>query len=319
MSQRNRSGRGSARNTGGQSHGEEVQIWDSCKSQLSEIITGINAENDALAKLVEMDKKAGAMDADEVPNDSLKQMDDLCRTGLKYSDANVASLRSVVEQLKILRAVVVAKEQNDAASAGPGKRAARDTAASSLYDFDTAGDSPVPSPIGNTTRKQSERNKDRDSMPPKAESVEPQAQGSSATKTKTVFAKGDAVAFKPKPSAGDGQPDWIMGEVAQVLGDSKNRRYKVLDIEPEDQSKQKEYRLQPIQMIAITPEDKAASLPDWEPGQVVLALYPQTTTFYQAEVDSSTADGKVKLKFDGENDAMMLQQVERRFVIEFRP
>lgn len=317
MSQRNRSGRGSARNTGGQTHGEEVHIWDSCKNQLSDIVTGINNENENLAKLVEMDKKAGAMDANEVPNESLKQMDELCRTGLKYSEANVASLKSVVEQLKILRAVVVAKEQNEAGAAGPGKRAARDATASSLYDFDTAGDSPVPSPIGNTTRKQSERNKDRDSMPPKAESVEPQ--GSAASKSKAVFTKGDAVAFKPKASAGDGQPDWIMGEVAQVLGDAKNRRYKVLDIEPDDQSKQKEYRLQPIQMIPITPEDKAASLPDWEPGQMVLALYPQTTTFYQAEVHSTDDDGKVNLKFEGENDSTTLQQVERRFVIEFRP
>ena len=53
------------------------------------------------------------------------------------------------------------------------------------------------------------------------------------------------------------------------------------------------------------------------PKKAVLALYPQTTTFYKAEVISTT-EGKVNLRFEGENDSAMLQQVERRFV-ENRP
>lgn len=326
MSNRNR-GRGSSSRNNGQTHGEEAQIWDSCKSQMGEIITGINAENDSLAKLVEMDKAAGTMDADEVPADSLKQMEELCRAGVKHSEANVSSIRSVMDQLKILRAVVVAKEQAEAQSAGPLKRAAtREStasaaaaAASSLYDFDGAGDSPVPSPIGNSTRNKSERNKerDRDSVPPKADSVEPPS-SVSGSKSKVVFAKGDAVAFKPKAASNEQGSDWIMGEVAQVSGEGKSRRYKVLDIEPDDQSKQKEYRSSASSMIFITPESQASTLADWESGQTVLALYPNTTTFYKAEVDSMDKEGKVNLKFEGENDSNTLQQVERRYVIEFR-
>lgn len=328
MSQRNRSGRGSSRNNGG-SHGEEAQIWESCKSQLAEIVTGINNENDSLQELVDMDKQVGAMDPDKIPGSSLKTMENLCRSGVKFSEANITALKGVTEQLKILRAVVVAKEQAEAAAAGPGKRAARDSAASSsLYDFDAAGDSPVPSPIGGS-RKHSERNKDRDrerdkerererdrdSIPPKAESVEPPG---SANKSKIIFSKGDAVAFKPKAGTTEGVADWIMGEVAQVMGEGKSRRYKVLDIEPDDQSKQKEYRTSASSMIAITPESQASTLKDWEKGQVVLALYPQTTTFYKAEVHSMDGAGKVNLKFEGENDSTTLQQVERRFVIEYR-
>lgn len=324
MSQRNRSGRGSSRNNGG-SHGEEAQIWESCKGQLAEIVTGINNENDSLQELVDMDKQVGAMDPDKIPGDSLKKMENLCRSGVKFSEANITALKGVTEQLKILRAVVVAKEQAEAAAAGPTKRAARDSAASSsLYDFDAGGDSPVPSPIGGS-RKHSERNKDlnrerererdRDSIPPKAESVEPPG---SANKSKVIFSKGDAVAFKPKASTTEGVADWIMGEVAQVLGEGKSRRYKVLDIEPDDQSKQKEYRTSASSMIAITPESQASTLKDWEKGQTVLALYPNTTTFYMAEVDSMDGAGKVNLKFEGESDSTTLQAVERRFVIEFR-
>ncbi|KAJ4267210.1 hypothetical protein NW762_003311 [Fusarium torreyae] len=334
MSQRNRSGRASNRNNGN-SHGEEVQIWDLCKSQVGEIVSGINAENDSLTELVTMDKQVGAMDLEKIPGDSLKDMEQLCRTGVKHSEANMSALKNTIEQLKVLRAVVHAKEQQDAQAAGPGKRQARDSAAaaSSLYDFDGAGDSPVPSPIGGSSRKygdrarererERERERDRDSMPPKADSVEPQGSvgsgvGSGNNKSKVVFSKGDAVAFKPKALNGDSTSDWILGEVAQVMGEGKSRRYKVLDIEPEDQSKQKEYRSSASSMIPITPESQAATLKDWESGKVVLALYPNTTTFYKAEVHSMDNDGKVNLKFEGENDSSTLQQVERRFVIEYR-
>ncbi|KAF4468296.1 SAGA-associated factor 29 [Fusarium albosuccineum] len=330
MSQRNRSGRASNRNNGN-SHGEEVQIWELCKSQVGEIVSGINAENDSLTELVTMDKQVGAMDLEKIPGESLKEMEQLCRTGVKYSEANMAALKNTIEQLKVLRAVVQAKEQADAAAAGPGKRQARNdtaAAASSLYDFDGAGDSPVPSPIGGSSRKYGdrarERERDRDSMPPKADSVEPQGSvgsgvgSGSSSKLKVVFSKGDAVAFKPKPVNGDQISDWILGEVAQVMGEGKSRRYKVLDIEPDDQSKQKEYRSSASSMIMITPESQAGSLKDWESGKVVLALYPNTTTFYKAEVHSMDNDGKVNLKFEGENDSTTLQQVERRFVIEYR-
>ncbi|KAG5978129.1 hypothetical protein E4U55_006364 [Claviceps digitariae] len=381
MSQRNRSGRGSNRSNGNNAHGEEAQIWDSCKNQMAEIVSGINAENDNLNELVSLDKKVGSMDVEKMPNDTLKRMEQLCRNGVKHSEANITSIKAVMEQLKIMRAVVVAKEQAEGgSSASTGKRNARDTGASvanaaSLYDFDGAGDSPVPSPIGSSSRKYGDRssNRDRDSIPPKAESVEPQgstgtAAGSSTSasvtasaaasapasnttaassataaaaaaaaaapasasasasaaaatansnKSKIVFSKGDSVAFKPK-LGGEGVSDWILGEVLQVLGEGKSRRYKVLDIEPDDQSKQKEYRTSASSMIPITPASQASTLKDWEAGQVVLALYPNTTTFYKAEVHSMDGQGRVDLKFEGENDSTTTQQVERRFVIEYR-
>lgn len=329
MSQRNRSGRGSNRNNGN-SHGEEVQIWELCKGQVSDIVSGINTENDSLTELVNMDKQVGTMDLEKIPGDSLQQMEQLCRTGVKHSEANMVALKSLSDQLKVLRAVVVAKEQSEAQAAGPGKRQARDSAAtaSSLYDFDGAGDSPVPSPMGGSSRKYGDRssNRDRDSMPPKADSVEPQGSSGSgagsnagaSNKSKVLFSKGDSVAFKPRQVNGDQTTDWILGEVAQVLGEGKSRRYKVLDIEPDDQSKQKEYRSSASSMISITAESQASTLKDWEHGKVVLALYPNTTTFYKAEVHNMADNGKVNLKFEGENDSSTLQQVERRFVIEYR-
>lgn len=335
MSQRSRHARGSNRNNVSNHVGEELGFWLSAKDKLVECVNDINEENDNLNDILKMDKKLGAMDGDDITNDMMKQLEELCRSGVKYSDNNISNLKEVIERLKVVRAVVADKEQADVPPTVPNKRVStRDsTAASSLYDFDATGDSPVPSPIGGPARKYGERssNRDRDSMPPKADSAEPQgpsvggssaasASGaaSAANKFKVVFQKGDTVAFKPKSSNGDPASDWILGEVAQVLGEGKSRRYKVLDVEPEDQSKQKEYRSSASSMIPIPPESQAASLRESEPGQVVLALYPNTTTFYKAEVDSTAEDGRVNLKFEGENDSSTLQQVERRFVIEYR-
>ncbi|KAL6788972.1 SGF29 tudor-like domain-containing protein [Trichoderma sp. SZMC 28012] len=329
MSQRNRSGRGSNRNNGG-AHGEEVQIWDEAKASFNDLINGINSDNDNLGQLVNMDKQAGTMDSDSVPTDTMKQMEELCRSGVKKSEDNITAAKNLMERLKVIRAVVVAKEQAEAPPTGPSKRSTTRTdsaaaAAASLYEFNEPGDSPVPSPMVGSSRKHGERSStiDRNSIPPKADSVEPPgstsgAAGSSTNKSKILFSKGDEVAFKPKAVNGEQTSDWILGEVAQVLGEGKSRRYKVIDIEPDDQSKQKEYRSSASSMIPITPESQASSLKDYEAGHVVLALYPQTTTFYKAEVHSMTSTGKVDLKFEGENDSTTLQQVERRYVIEYR-
>ncbi|EHK25794.1 uncharacterized protein TRIVIDRAFT_32689 [Trichoderma virens Gv29-8] len=323
MSQRNRSGRGSNRNNGG-AHGEEVQIWDEAKASFNDLISGINSDNDNLGQLVAMDKQAGTMDSDSVPTDMMKQMEELCRSGVKFSEDNINAAKNLMERLKVVRAVVVAKEQAEAPPTGPSKRSTtRDNAAAaSLYEFNGADDSPVPSPIPSSSRKHGDRSSTRDSMPPKADSVEPPGSISGAAgstnKSKILFSKGDEVAFKPKAANGEQTSDWILGEVAQVLGEGKSRRYKVIDIEPDDQSKQKEYRSSASSMIPITPESQASSLKDYEAGHVVLALYPQTTTFYKAEVHSMTSTGKVDLKFEGENDSTTLQQVERRYVIEYR-
>ncbi|KFA67948.1 hypothetical protein S40285_03549 [Stachybotrys chlorohalonatus IBT 40285] len=368
-SQRSRSARANNRNVT-QGVDEDAVAWDQCKNLSTDVIAGVNADNDTLNAIVALDKKVGAMDEADIPYKDLDEMDVLLRGGLKELEKTQSVIQATIDKLLIVRAIAEDRERVAQAAAGPSKRSAtreaareanreREAAAtpvppatatattttttttgasaSSLYDFDAAGDSPMPSPIGGSSARGSKlgsgerdrdrerdrgSNRDRDSMPPKADSVEPQGPGlAGGIKSKVLFSKGDAVAFKPRAGAGgsgDAQSDWILGEVAQVLGEGKSRRYKVLDIEPDDHSKQKEYRSSASSMIMITPEDQASTLKDWEAGKVVLALYPNTTTFYKAEVHSMGADGKVDLKFEGENDSTTLQQVERRFVIEYR-
>ncbi|KAJ0337677.1 hypothetical protein COL922a_006474 [Colletotrichum nupharicola] len=345
MSQRNRSGRGSNRNNGS-GHGEEIQLWNDAKDKFQEIVTGVNQENDNLAELIKLDKKAASASKDggNPSSNDLNKMEQFCRSGVKLSENNSNNIKNLVEQLKILKAVQQAKELAEApatttSSSRTGSSTRnRDAAAAALYDFDGAGDSPVPSPIGGSSRKFGDRGSNRDSMPPKADSVEPQGStgsntaGSSsgalgsnaaAARSKISFSKGDKVAFKRKkdePQQGEAPYDWILGEVVGIIGEGKSRRYKCLDVEPEDNVKPKEYKTFASGMIPIPPENQTHNLAKLEAGKMVLGLYPQTTAFYAADVVGIEADGKtVNLKFHGENDSSTTHQVERRYVLEYRP
>lgn len=344
MSQRNRSGRGSNRNNGS-GHGEEVQLWESAKEKFHEIVNGVNQENDNLEELLKLDKKAAvaSKDGGNPSGNDLNKMEQFCRTGVKLSENNSNNIKHLIEQLKILKAVQQAKEAAEApATTTTSSRTGsstrnRDAAAAALYDFDGAGDSPVPSPMG-SSRKFGDRSSNRDSMPPKADSVEPQgstgsntagsssgALGSNANAARTSkmsFSKGDKVAFKRKkdePQQGETPFDWILGEVVGIIGEGKSRRYKCLDVEPEDNVKPKEYKTFASAMIPILPENQTHTLAKLEAGRMVLGLYPQTTAFYAADVVGTEADGKtVNLKFHGENDSSTTHQVERRYVLEYR-
>lgn len=57
-----------------------------------------------------------------------------------------------------------------------------------------------------------------------------------------------------------------------------------------------------------------ATLPSFSIGKQVLARYPDTTTFYRAEVMGSKKD-VYRLKFEGEEDDKEME-VDRRFVLD---
>ncbi|CAI4212199.1 unnamed protein product [Parascedosporium putredinis] len=257
MSQRNRSGRGLNRNNGS-SHGEEAALWDTLKDKLPEVLAKINEDGRNLEELLKLDAEASAYRKRKgTPASLIAKMDAHCRKGVKATEAMKLEIPAYVEKINILRAILQAnKDQgSDSAETGSAERSGSVTA-------------------GNGGSAAA-------------------AAAAAQAKSKVVFAKGDEVAFRPKQVTGGEQPDWILGEVAAVIGDGKTRRYKVMDVEPDEPS-------------------------PWESGKIVLALYPQTTTFYKAEVVSTSVDGKVNLHFEGENDSATLQQVERRFVVDFR-
>lgn len=332
-SQRNRQ-RGSNRNSESGSHGEELQLWESLKAKSPTIAKLFNESSDNELAILDADRKAAeAVRRGELKTSNVGDLDAALRKQVRHSENTGAQLRQMIEEAKILRAVMKAKEeqqeQQTSSSRSATQRAKESAASSSVYDFDGVGDSPVPSPNANASRRMgggSSSKGDRDSVPPKldrstpaakAGSVEPQGASSSAShlaRSKVTFAKGDEVAFRPKP-ANNEPTDWILGIVQDVRGEGKSRRYKVLDADVEA-GNQKDYRTSASNMIAIQKE--GSPLAPLENGKIVLALYPNTTTFYKAEVMDMTADGKVNLKFEGEESSNTTHTVMRRYVVEYR-
>ncbi|KAK0629439.1 SGF29 tudor-like domain-containing protein [Bombardia bombarda] len=186
--------------------------------------------------------------------------------------------------------------------------------------------------LGGSAGGGSDRSGNRDSVPPrggdrdtpgKGDSVPPESSvgagsATAAQRAKVTFHKGQDVVFKPKPSATTESTEWMMGKVQQVLGEGKSRRYKVQDADPDLPPDQRvEYRTSASSMIPIPAADVV--LPELDKGKTVLALYPDSTTFYKAEVmGADAATGRVSLRFEGEENSVTLQLVDRRYVVEYR-
>jgi SAGA-associated factor 29 len=132
-----------------------------------------------------------------------------------------------------------------------------------------------------------------------------------------VYAKDEEVAFKRKVAGGKpDEQDWILGRVVRVIGEGKSRRYEVQDPFPDEGSVNPLFKSSASQMVPIPPEGTA--LEDYEVGKRVLALYPDTTTFYRAEVKAMLDGGaRVQLLFEDEA-AGALKIVERRFVLDHK-
>ncbi|KAF2102673.1 hypothetical protein NA57DRAFT_71661 [Rhizodiscina lignyota] len=112
----------------------------------------------------------------------------------------------------------------------------------------------------------------------------------------------------------------ILCSVTSVIGEGKQRRYEIRDIDDSLPTPPQPYRASVSALVSIPPPEMNEKLPSLSSGKQVLALYPSTTTFYKAEVvtpkDKSEAKkGWVRLRFEGEDEAEKEQEVERRYVL----
>lgn len=188
---------------------------------------------------------------------------------------------------------------------------------SSLPDHggDAARDSPVPSPAENRHIRKIATGRTSSQPPRMKERTEPgDANEPAPSRTKVVFKERDDVAFRPKANPGE-ETDWIQGIVVQVIGEGKSRRYKVQDPFPDEGKPSKEYMSSASSMAPIPPP--TAILGPYEVGKRVLALYPETTTFYRADVKAMLENSRVRLLFEGDEDGVY-KEVERRFVLDHK-
>ncbi|KAF2757618.1 hypothetical protein EJ05DRAFT_538780 [Pseudovirgaria hyperparasitica] len=122
--------------------------------------------------------------------------------------------------------------------------------------------------------------------------------------------RGTEVFYRNKAKAVEGEG--ILCSVTAVIGDGKQRRYEIIDADPEPPTPPQPYRASVNHLVPIQPDNKG--LGKLGAGAAVLALYPQTTTFYKAEVVSMEGE-VVTLKFEGEEEKDREMAVERRYVL----
>ncbi|KAK9451887.1 SGF29 tudor-like domain-containing protein [Limtongia smithiae] len=129
-----------------------------------------------------------------------------------------------------------------------------------------------------------------------------------------IPAVGSQVAFRPKKQKG-ADAEWIQCEITKIMGDGSKVRYEVQDPEPDENNNPGQmYKAGPKDIILIS--SNSADLQPYPTGTRVLARYPETTTFYRAEVIGTKRDGTCRLKFEGEEEVGKETEVERRLVLE---
>lgn len=346
MSSRKRADRGRSGGNG-DSAGEQT-IWDGCQDSIKKIMELVQTSEACKKKIFAMEADFAEMENND-KKPSVKQIDALSalqREQVKLTDQIAAILKGgngdntpLLESLTLLRALISHNEkdamepyQSQSSRRGASSREAHLNRSS--MDVDGANDSPMPSPaVANPPRaKDRAGGPSRASQPPKEPLVKREVDtgGMSAdalassgvevnAKGKITFAVGAEVAFKPKPSSPNTESEWIQGVVVKVIGEGKSRRYDVQDPEPDEVTSKPGavYRTSASSMVPIP--RLGVKLGAYEPGRAVLARYPDTTTFYRAEVVGSVDEGRrVVLRFEGEEDEKSTKEVDRRFVLDHK-
>lgn len=89
----------------------------------------------------------------------------------------------------------------------------------------------------------------------------------------------------------------------------------IYDIKDKDESENLLYTARAEDLLPIPPP--GSQLPTFSPGKHVIALYPGTTTFYNAQVIALFPKRDVySLKFEGEENEKEVKEVERRYVLD---
>ncbi|KAL4806681.1 SGF29 tudor-like domain-containing protein [Aspergillus unguis] len=251
------------------------------------------------------------------------QLDGLYRQMAKLCEEERAILQDepsdVIKNLGLLTALRQASEaefpQNRAASLSKSRKKRNDMDGS-------ATDSPGPSgglsdkgsrSKGSTQRSTSVSSSQvRDNVQVKIEDGAESVKATPAERNGQL-AVGAEVVYKHNKNKQGVEGEGIQCIIKGVTGEGNKRRYDVQDPEPNENGEHGAvFKVSAVSLIPIP--RMGSTLPSFSAGKQVLARYPDTTTFYRAEVMGSKKD-TYRLKFEGEEDDKEME-VDRRFVLD---
>ncbi|GAB7347527.1 hypothetical protein MBLNU459_g4425t1 [Dothideomycetes sp. NU459] len=333
---------------------EERRLWEQIRDRAKRIDDMVARSAEIGTEIVDVEKQQAALvEADSSPLGDLdEQLEKLYRENVKISEEvqhiieGKSDDMNLLDSIKLLAALREASEESSQVlqTRGPVASSKRSTTlkrkGGSAVGAEEGEESAAPSP-----RVASRDVKDKDRLAPSREKV----RGGSVPSTREVSVKiedgaesvassveapsensrrltlnlGAMVFYRNKGRAAEGEG--ILCRVTNVIGEGKQRRYEIQDADPDPAPGTGEppapYRASVAHLVPVPSTN--GGLPDLVKGKHVLAQYPDTTTFYKAEVstawrakDLGTEKGElVRLRFEGEMEETKETEVERRFVL----
>ncbi|KAI9851155.1 MAG: SAGA HAT/Core module component [Thelocarpon superellum] len=311
-------------------HEEERNMWKQIVTDMKKLKT-INARAAEVSRLiVESEDKMGADAAPSVRE--IDRLQEYYREGLKLAEEEQKILKEdpngAIQNIGILNALRTASEIDvPRASTALKPRNPKRT----KIDTDVAIESPAPSPsiastashprlkgsVGRSGSVSSIAKDGKDTAVKIEEGLNASGvegvKGTSAEKA-GLLVKNAEVAYK-QSKVKDFEGEWIQCIIISVTGEGKQKRYEVQDPEPDENGAPgRIYKTTASTLIPVPPA--GASLPDFPKGKQVLAKYPETTTFYRAEVMGMKRES-YRLRFEGEDEIGKEQDVDRRYVLDY--
>ncbi|EJC98115.1 uncharacterized protein FOMMEDRAFT_114966 [Fomitiporia mediterranea MF3/22] len=247
----------------------------------------------------------------------------------KHAEAEAKAIDDALESLSVLSAL--RKPENQAIQDKRNKRHGRGSSPLS------APATPTPPPVNKITLSV-KVDRDRASESPGAPAQQPFKGDAKARhrfyQKQLPLQEGRKVAFHP-PSTGGAEADentWILAVITRCINPEKNR-YEVQDAEPqEDGQPGQRYSSNTKTMIPL-PDPEASpnspshpnAYPVFGTGSTVMALYPDTSCFYRAEVievvdaprEGRTGSAKLAYRLRFEDDDDQVHTVKSQWVVEW--
>ncbi|KAL5333262.1 SGF29 tudor-like domain-containing protein [Aspergillus crustosus] len=301
---------------------EETDMWNKILQDLRKAKEKNDKQKALADQIADLNEKIGKEGGRPGLSDH-NQLDSLYRQMLKLCEEERAILQDepsdVIKNLGLLTALRQASE----AEAPMSRAASLSKSRKKRNDMDgSATDSPGPSgglsdkggrPKGATQRSTSVSSTHvRDNVQVKIEEGSESTKGTLAERNGHL-AVGAEVVFKHNKNKQGVEGEGIQCIIKGISGEGNKKRYDVQDPEPNENGEQGAvYKTTAASLIPIP--RMGTTLPSFAVGKQVLARYPDTTTFYRAEVMGSKKD-TYRLKFEGEEDDKEME-VDRRFVLD---
>ncbi|EAW07500.1 SAGA-associated factor 29 family protein [Aspergillus clavatus NRRL 1] len=306
---------------------EETDMWNKILQDLRKAKEKNDKQKVLAEQIAALNEKIGREGGRPTLSEH-NQLDSLYRQMLKLCEDERAILQDepsdVVKNLGLLTALRQASE----AEAPFSRSASLVKSRKKRNDFDgSATDSPGPSGpsvsdkvsrvksaqrSASASSSQPRDREIRDNVMVKIEETAESIRGTIAERNGQL-AVGAEVVFKHNKNKQGVEGEGIQCIIKGISGDGPKKRYDVQDPEPNENGEQGAvYKTTAASLIPIP--QVGATLPVFAVGKQVLARYPDTTTFYRAEVMGTKKD-TYRLKFEGEEDDKEME-VDRRFVLD---